>query len=222
MKKNLLLAVAGILAAQIATAQTQKGTQTLGGYLSFMHNSSDNSDAYSGQSSLQKNSITSFDLGPAYSVFLADKLELGGNFNFNSQTNKVTYTGVNPYNNFNQVSTSFGASVSLLKYFMYDKIGFRMGPRVGYSRGTTKINYSNQPNPVKTNNDNFNAGAKIDLVYYPSKSLGLAASLASLSYSRSKMRNADNASSSSSAEGFNTYLFTSNLTISAFYVFGNK
>jgi len=229
MKKNLFLAVAGILAAQIATAQTQKGTQTLGGNMYFTTRSYDNSyPVYNNPPAFQKNTNTTFTFGPAYSYFVADKLELSGTLQFSTSTDNTTYAYSYPYTNTKQTMKSFGGIVSLLKYCMFDKVGLRMGPYVGYSRGVVKATNTSTTTatitstPTSTNNsDNYNAGVRMDIVYYPSKTLGLAANLVNLGYGKGKTRNPDDAQQYSNSEAFNAN-FISGLQLSVFYVIGNK
>lgn len=169
MKKNLILAIAGVLAVQISMAQTQKGAQTLGGYLSLAKGSNNNSqiDAFSNQTVSQKYSSTNFAIGPVYGLFVADNLELRGALQFSAASNRSTYTG--PYaNDVKQTSNNFGGSLAIMKYFMYNKLGLRVGPYAGYSRGVMKETNYTSTFTSTSHVDSYSAGAKADLVYYPS------------------------------------------------------
>jgi len=225
MKKNLILAIAGVLAVQISMAQTQKGAQTLGGSFYYAQSTNNNSsiNGINPQPNIQKNTTSNFSIGPAYSIFVADKIELGGSLQYSTQTNKSTYSGAFPSPDYKSVFNSFGGSLSLLKYCMFDnKIGLRMGPYLSYSSGKNKATTSANSLTTTNNNEDYNARAKVDLVFYPSKTLGLAASLANVGYSKSKSHNVDNPQQSYSTETFNANLITNGVQLSVFYVFGDK
>lgn len=225
MKKNLVLAIAGVLAVQISMAQTQKGAQTLGGSI-YYSQLTDNVSMVNGinpQATVQKNTTSNFSMGPAYSIFVADKIELGGSIQFSTQTNKSIYSGAFPSPDYKSVYNTFGGSLSLLKYCMFDnKLGLRMGPSVSYSSGKNKTTTSTNPLTTTNNTENYNARARVDLVFYPSKTLGLAASLANIGYSKSKSRNVEDPQQNYSTEVFNANLITNGIQLSVFYVFGNK
>ena len=62
----------------------------------------------------------------------------------------------------------------------------------------------------------------MSLVYYPAKKLGLAATLANLSYNHSKIKDSDHNSQIGSANNVNFNIINNGLLLSVFYVFGSK
>lgn len=103
-----------------------------------------------------------------------------------------------------------------------DKIGLRTGPFVGYTRSDNKTTYdpsaSIYDNDQKANN--YTAGWGMDLVYYPSKHLGLSATLANLNYSHSTTNSGSEGHSSN--DDINLNLINTGINLSVFYVFGGK
>jgi len=100
------------------------------------------------------------------------------------------------------------------------KIGLRAGPYAGYTKSDYKTIYNGSSSIFNEDGktDTYNAGIKLDLVYYPSKSLGLSASIASLAYSHFKTDNG----SQGHTDGDNVSMgfISNNLALSVFYVFG--
>lgn len=216
MKKILFLIPAFLLAFQISKAQTEKGSQTLGVNADFVYQKS--SHASSGSDNLiSKN--TSWGIGPSYSYFIADKLDIGASLGY-SHINLDNSTQSYPST---QHQNDYSASVFLRKYFMYnDKFGIRTGPYVGYDRYNTKSTYPDNGNvgDNSSKTDTYNAGINLGFVYYPSKNIGFAANLANLSYSHSKTNTG--ASGHDSADNVNLNFISNNLGLSVFYVFGGK
>ncbi len=70
----------------------------------------------------------------------------------------------------------------------------------------------------------INAGANLDLVYYPSTHLGVAATLANLEYNHYTDKNVYNynmAVDNGKGNSFNANFINNGLTLSVFYVFGS-
>jgi hypothetical protein len=220
MKKILLLIPAFLLAFQISKAQTEKGSQTLGLDLGFSHASSNNSYITPGGAAVSNldSKRTSFLIGPGYSYFIADKLDIGTNLYYarGNQTDAVNLTT-------RQHSTEYSAKVFLRKYFMYnDKIGIRTGPYIGYNRSSYKYTYDDPANAGSNTNsktDSYAAGVNLGLVYYPSKKVGVAATLANLNYSHYKSKDT-NGQQSGSGDSIDFRLISNDIAISVFYTFG--
>lgn len=221
MKKTIFLIAAFVFAAVVAHAQTEKGSQTLGVDFRFtsLKTTGININPYDNSSYDASNKSASFSIGPSYSYFVSDKLDLGAGFSYSKSTNN--YPAVN---NFEKQSThDYGGMIYLRKYFMFqNKIGLRAGPHVGYFYDTNKITYnpSNAIYDENTKTDNFVGGFNFDLLYYPSKHLGITASLANLNYTHYK---SDSGSQGhSDGDYFNASFVNSGLSLSVFYAFGSK
>jgi len=219
--KNLIILITVILFSyQITYAQTEKGSHTLGLGVGFsLHNENDFViDQASNTTSLNKSKYTSFSIGPSYSYFIADKLDLGASLNYSSMNynNGADYYP-NKYNTKNYSGTIF-----LRKYFLYqDKLGFRAGPYVSYQYNDQKYTYS--PGSGGNNSDNkstdYQGGFDLDLVYYPSKHIGIAATIANLEYDHFKVN--QGSQGHQSGDNVNFY-FVNNLALSVFYAFGSR
>jgi hypothetical protein len=223
MKKLMLLIAAFVFVYQASQAQTEKGTQTLGAGLGFTYTKNDqvNIDPYDQSATTDNSKSTSFNIGPTYSYFIADKLDFGALVQYQSD---ITNSNPNTYNDITkQVNRYYGASIFLRKYFMYtNKIGLRTGPYINYEKVTTKYDYSgsNAVNNLNSNQDIIDGGFGLDLVYYPSKHLGISATIANLSYEHDKINNADQGNGSANYVNFD--FINSGLTFSVFYAFGGK
>lgn len=220
MKKVLLLIPAFLLAFQISKAQTEKGSQTLGVNVSFHSQKSSNviNDPNSGSSYNLNSKSSSFGIGPSYSYFIANKLDIGVNLGYDHMSN-TNSQGSSPYRS---RQYDYSAQLFLRKYFMYtDKIGLRAGPYVGYGKYNTKNTYSD-PNQASDTykSDNYSAGANLALVYYPSRNIGISASLANIAYQHSKGN--DESPNNYSTNTFDASFISSNVGLSLFYVFGAK
>jgi hypothetical protein len=220
MKKILFLIPAFLLAFQISKAQTEKGSQTLGVNLNFSYQKSDNlsispSD-HSTQTLLDKNTL--FGIAPTYSYFVANKLDVGVTLGYDYQKfdhSDQFYPQIRRQHD-------YSASLFLRKYLMYnDKFGIRTGPYLTYARYDTKNTYpTNSSSNDSSKSDSYLAGVNLGLVYYPSKCLGFAATLADVSYSHTKTNYAANGHGTSDNVNFN--FINNNIGISVFYVFGAK
>jgi Outer membrane protein beta-barrel domain len=218
MKKTIVLISAFLLAAVVSHAQTEKGTQTLGLNLEFGYQKTSgvNINPYDNSSTDASSKNTSFNIGPAYSYFIADKLDLGASLSY-GQSN---YTYPQITNNIEkQTSYAFSGSLYLRKYIMFGgKLGLRAGPYLTYEKGDNKTDYSgtaalyNQDSKLTE----YGAGARLELVYYPSKKLGFAASIANVSYDHNKFDNGNQGHSSN--DNINASFISNNLGFSVFYV----
>jgi hypothetical protein len=228
MKKSLILITAFLLAFQFSKAQTEKGDQTLGTYLGFQYTKNSDYTIFVGDNSTSNNNskTTAFSIGPNYSYFIKDNLDIGGVFSYtysgttNSTENLATTNDNYPVK---QTTNNYSLSLFVRKYFMYkNKIGIRTGAYAGYSDGTTKNTYSvsNALYNYDGTNNYYDAGTNLDLVYYPSKSLGISATLANLEYVHYKSSSTTQGHDSSDTIEFN--VFNTGLSLSVFYVFGGK
>jgi hypothetical protein len=221
MKKTIFLIAAFVFAAVIAHAQTEKGSQTLGADFRFTSQKTTgiSINPYDNSSYDAGNKFTSFGIGPSYSYFISDKLDLGAALSYSQNTNSFPVG-----NNLERQSAhDYGGVIYLRKYFMFqDKIGLRAGPHIGYFHDVNSIIYepSNPIYNVNTKTDNFSGGINLDLVYYPSKHLGFTASLANLNYTH--YRSDLGTQGHSDGDYFNVFFVNSGLSLSVFYAFGNK
>lgn len=217
----MLLALSGTVALK---AQTQKGDQTLGGGISLI--TSKNTVEYTGTINngnySYSNKSTSFSIGPNYSFFVANNLDLGGSIAYSYQNSKFTNLGTASYNPDKANSQSFSGAVYLRKYFLYDnKIGIRTGPFASVTHTKATLTYSataNMPDYGPQTDTNVSAGVGLDLVYFPYKKLGLTASLGSLGYNHDDTKQPQSGlNTSSNSFGFS---FFSGVDLTAFFVFG--
>jgi len=223
MKKLMIIMAMVLFAAQFANAQTEKGTQTIGADLgfSYLKYNDFNINPYDQSTSTQNNKTTGFNIGPAYSYFIANGLDIGTSLSYNYSSlsnNDNTYTDVQK-----KVDREFGGQLFLRKYFMYtNKIGIRTGAYIGYYRDNEKINYSGTSAIYDTDSktNTYTAGAKLEVVYYPSKHIGVSTALAGLSYSHGKTNTTNQGNSSNDDVNFD--FINDGLSFSVFYVFGGK
>jgi hypothetical protein len=223
MKKIFVLLAAFFAAIQFSKAQTEKGTQTLGTNFGFNYtNVNDNATSLPTVNTKTGN----FNIGPVYSYFIKDNLEIGASLSYaSSKEDYYTSTGNIANTNYpiNQTADNYSASIFIRKYFMYkNKIGFRTGAYIGYSGGDAKSYYStiNAAYDYSNKTNYYSAGANLDLVYYPTKKIGLSATLLNLEYYHYK----SNATTqgSGSADNFTFNLVDNGVALSIFYVFGAK
>ncbi|MES2276291.1 MAG: outer membrane beta-barrel protein [Bacteroidota bacterium] len=220
MKKILIAIIALLCVSKISNAQTEKGNQTLGVNLSYSYIKSSNYSTNSGSGpATQTNNNKSFNIGPDYSYFIADNLDLGVSLQYGTNSQD------NGYNNqyANQHGHGYGADLFLRKYCLYDhKVGIRAGGHVGYTYGYTQ--YANSGNnsfyDYSSKSNSYIAGAGLELVYYPAKKLGVAASMGNISYTHAKVDSGNQGSTK--LDNFNFSFINNGLTMSAFYTFGGK
>jgi hypothetical protein len=223
MNKKISILILALTGAFTVNAQTQKGDQLLGGSIFFSTSKSNQDYIADPGYQYNPNNITKsnqFGIGPNYSYFIANNLDLGISASYN--TGKTTYTYMASGAN-NQPAESriqgYSASVYLRKYYLYDnKIGVRTGPFVQYAYGKQDEKYQNTAayNNGYKNRDLY-AGLALDLVFFPMKKLGFATTIGTLSYAHGKSEQYNN---TRKTDSFGLNLGTSGLTVSAFYAFG--
>lgn len=224
MNKFLILFAALVCAYQLSYAQTEKGNQTLGLNVGLQYNQSsdnlfDNTNMLSTTSNVK---TTNFTLGPLYSYFIADKLDLGGTFTLQSYSINTTY--LDATSNYKIHNNSYVAMIYLRKYFLYaNKIGIRTGPEASYI-------WANQgyQNPAQNGGNNsseghaYRLGGRLDAVYFPSKHLGVSAILANLDFQHGNNKQVNNSNVDKTSSNSIDFSLISGLNLSLFYVFGGK
>jgi len=216
MKKTLILIAVFFVTFSVSYAQTEKGNQSLGLNLAFAYNNSSGAVITNGNSQSAGGKVTQFSIGPSYSYFIANKLDIGASLSYG--TNTSTY--LPSYNPSKYSSNDVGGIVYIRKYCMFnDKVGLRTGPYIGYNFGDVKYVYNSAPAANQdTKTDYYNAGMRLELVYFPSKKFGFSTYLASFDYSHYK----SDSGTAGHMSGDNVYLnlINSNLALSVYYVFG--
>ncbi|HEY2582522.1 MAG TPA: outer membrane beta-barrel protein [Mucilaginibacter sp.] len=226
MKKNLILMTAFLFILKVSNAQTEKGSQNLEFNLGFSYNKSNNFmiQPYDNSSMTLNNTNGSFNIGPGYSYFIADKLDIGTSLSYGGyKSSSISNDHVNN-NNYptSQSNKSYAATVYVRKYVMFqNKFGFRVGPYLNYTRGNYDITYiGSSSNYNNTSNSNvYMAGINLGLVYYPSKKLGLSAMIGNLSYEHIDNNNTNEGHSTANQIDFG--FINNGLSLSVFYVFGS-
>lgn len=220
MKKILIIASI-LITANFAKAQTEKGTQTLGINLQYQHSNSTttNIDPVSNSIFVQDQKSTTFNAGPIYSYFISNNFDLGGSLLYSA--NRNTYGEAAGEQK--QTNNSFGGTIFLRKYFMYqNKVGLRAGPYAAYSHSNSRSN--NVPGytayDIKTTGDSYGAGINAELLYYPTNHLGVALTLANVNYNHFKSDSGDRGRSS--GDSVNATFINSGLGLSVFYTFTGK
>jgi hypothetical protein len=169
---------------------------------------------------------TNFNIGPNYSYFIADNLDIGAALSYgSSSTTNTTENFATTNNNYpvKEFSDNYSGSFYIRKYFIYkNKIGFRTGAYLGFSGGTGKNTYtaSNALYDFNSKTNYYSAGSNLDLVYYASKKLGISATIANLEYYHYTANNTTQGHDS--GDSINFSFINNGLSLSVFYVFGNK
>ena len=220
MKKLLVLIIASLFFYQISNAQTEKGSQSLGINLngSYASQNGDIISTYDNSSSSAASTSKSFGIGPGYSYFIADKLDISASLDY--AYTKTTSAGI--YNPPVSEEKMYTGTLALRKYFLYqNKIGFRAGPYLSYNNSTNKINYNaeNSVNDFNGSTNNYVAGFALDLIYYPSKHIGISASLLNAEYDHFKTNDGSQGNYSGNYESLS--FINSGLSLSVFYIFGS-
>jgi hypothetical protein len=115
-------------------------------------------------------------------------------------------------------SHSFVSTVYLRKYFLYDgKIGIRTGPYAQYSYSQANNTYVDPTNNNTYQNRAINAGLGLEIVYFPTKKLGLSSSVGSLTYSHNTN---DQTNYDHNKSNFIALNLSSALNLSIFYSLG--
>jgi hypothetical protein len=220
MKRLSIAIVLFLFIFQAATAQNQKFDQTLGLGLDFSVNSG-NFNYFGGSGYGVNNthaSTAGFSTNLNYSYFMAINLDIGANVGFGSGVTNYTDRPSNAVTR--ESDNNYYSSVYVRKYFLFNnKIGIRTGPYVAYQYFSTKYLYTPENNPANNvSGNNYHAGIIADFVYYPSKKIGLAVNLGSLSYNYGKVNYTQQGED---GKGVNLAFLNNSLMLSAFYVFGN-
>lgn len=227
--KHLLSVALLLLVITAAKAQTAKGDQNLG--LSLSAATSNGNTSFNSAPASSKQTQRGFSISPNYSFFLADKLDAGIFAGFSTSKQNSDYTDGSG-NSMAQDNHGFASSVYLRRYFLFkDKIGIRTGPFVMYQQNNSNSNqeiyyYQNGIQGHYTVSDKnklstYTGGVSMDLVYYPTPKIGLAAALGSLAYNHQIRQETANATSTSktSTNQFSLSV-TNSLQLSVYYVFG--
>jgi len=225
MKKSLILLTALLLTFATSKAQTEKGNQTLGLNfgLSVLQSSDFDFNQFDNSFATDNARTTIFNIGPNYSYFIVDNVEIGVNLSYSSTVTTFNTTGTDLGSSSNQNSKNYSGSLFVRRYFLHkNKIGIRAGAYLGYGHDSQSMGYP----PAFSSSDysskqNFGqAGANLDLVYFPSKRLGFAAMLANMSYEHYSQNNG--MQGHGSGNDFNLGLVSNGLSLSVFYIFGGK
>jgi outer membrane protein W len=215
MNKKLSFLLLALLTSFAVHAQTQKGSQLLGGSFGVDHSTSDGSTYYQGTQVSSNSKTNNISLGPSYSYFLTDNLAIGANLGY-SHSHRDSFI---PAENTESTSNNYFGSISLLKYFLFDsKIGIRTGPYAQYGK-SKGIFTSSSLDPYynsEIGSKNFAAGIALDFVYFPVSKIGLVASLGNLSYSQARITGNSDVQKASSL-GLS---FLNSPSFSVYYVFG--
>jgi hypothetical protein len=222
MYKKLFVAMVAVAASITANAQTQKGSQLLGGSLSFGF-SQEKGKRFNGVNTYNAEDKTSyFGIGPDYSYFIADNLDLGANagYSYNKSETSDSYNATGAA--LAVRSRAFSVGMNLRKYFLYDgKIGIRTGPFVQYVLNKqTPDNFGDIPG--RLSNDIYDiktiaGGLGLDIAFFPTRHLGFTTSIGSVRYRHS---NNKGSYGDTRTNGMDLSFMSSGLTISAFYAFG--
>ena len=219
MKKLFLLTAVLLLVFKFSNAQTSQGNQNLGANLGLFYSDNTNYQVqpYNQTAAFVHTKIKDFSAGPAYSYFVANNLDIAVALSFESdlETNDEINAPMR------QLQRNYAASVFLRKYVMYKNIGFRAGPYIGYENQNQQYIYSGSNSIYSLNSkaNEYYGGISMDLVYYPSKILGVSLHLANLTYQHSNINNTTQGNEKEDSVNFN---FISNgLGLSVFYVFGS-
>lgn len=221
MKKLPILIAVIVSATQFSNAQTTTGTQNLGLSLGSMNNKTTSfySDSFNNNSTTSNESTyKNFNIGATYGYFIGKNLDAGATLSYSFYSS--TYSNPNPGSLNKQINNDLGGLIFIRKYFLYEnKFGFRAGPYLGYDRSTAKSSYVPSSGVYNQNivTNNYNAGLRLDLVYYPLKRVGFSATIANLSYNTFKSTTI--APGSINGDNINLILITSGLQLSAFWIF---
>lgn len=229
MNKKITLLLFMLIGCITVKAQTQNGNQTLGGNIGFS-TASGNTDYTNFNSGIYnysgKTKTNYFSIGPNYSFFIADNLDLGVSASYTAQKITYDYSVYNPVNTVlikGNKQQAVSGSVYLRKYFLYNqKIGVRTGPYVQYYHNQYQ-NFYLDPNTTNNNNTQkgytINAGLVLDLVYFPTRRIGIASNLGSLAYSHYDIKYDTQSFSNHDKSNSFGLGFTSALNLSVFYCF---
>lgn len=210
MKKLTLLLLAA-LSGLTASAQTEKGSQMIGGSFSLNHTKSEPVNTAAAEASNKQNA---FSIGPSYTYFLANNLGLTASLGY-SHSHSDQYAG-----NASSETTNNGvfASLALNKYFLFeDKIGVRTGPFASYNTQKARVSSTYDYNGGDFDFKGYSAGLNLEFVYFPVKRIGLVASLGSLAYSRTEF---ERSTGDSKQTDLSLNFLNNAPSFSFYYVFG--
>ncbi len=212
-KKSLILFAAALLTFNLSQAQTSQGTRYLGLNLGFSSWQTSSPYAPGTPQTPDVTKSSGFNVGPTYSRFFWNNTDIGARLSYSSSTSSES----NPfYNDLHSSSNAIFASVYARRYFLIDeKIGFRAGPYVSFLRMQTNNTYTADDIQHTTTRET-DAGLNMDLVFYPVKRLGFAATIADMHFAHSTT---NQSAMDSSNNGFVFNTVTSGLSLSAFYIF---
>lgn len=222
MKTKIILFFIAFFFTINLKAQTQKGDQLIGGNIGFNTGTGYGDYVINTYRDNFTSKSFSASIGPSYSYFIADKLDLGASLGYTGQKTTYNYIPPSPIDPFTENTVTkfhaFNAGIYLRKYFLFnDKIGVRTGPFVSVQKGRSDNYYTDATQNYFSDDFSYNAGIAAELVFFPNKKLGLAAYLGSLAYSHDDNKQT-NYHSRSNNFGFNAV--GNNLTVSAFYNLG--
>jgi len=212
MKKIILVVLLCGTAIQTSFAQTEKGSQNIGVSFGVYTNNSTASgtDYNTGIVTDYKSKNTSYSIAPSYSYFVADKLDIGitaGYSYYNSNYDTYYASAIK------QTDQKYTGGIFLRKYILFkDKIGIRTGPIFEYSKNTQKANQtllSGEQTHFERNYETYSGGVRLDVVYFPIKKIGLAASVGNIYYSHQKAYGNDHGTSDSFQASFVNGLYFS-------------
>jgi hypothetical protein len=223
MNKKLIILALALSGTFALKAQTQKGKQLIGGNFAintskgtFKNSIPTNNPAYN-VSYTSKSNL--FGIGPAYSYFVANGLDLGVSASYTKNASTYVYlNSFQPPQTADYDSKGFSVGAYLRKYFLYaEKVGVRTGPFVQYDYAKQNMTYTpdNLNNQVQKSNS-IGGGLGLDLVFFPSKKLGFASTIGRLAYTHNQT---DLISGATNTDSFTLSGFSSGLTLSAFYCF---
>jgi hypothetical protein len=225
MNKFFTLFAASLFIYGASNAQTEKGTHTLGLNFGFSVTNANDFTIYpsNNSSSSLTSKTTTFNIGPNFSYFIADNVDIGAALSYSSSnTSNTTESFATTNDNYalTAFSNNYGGTIFIRRYYLYGgKIGFRTGGYLGFSGGTGKNTYPNANQLFNFNGSTnyYSVGGNVDLVFYPSKRLGIAATLANLEYYHYTTDNTTQGHDSGDSFGFN--FINSGLSVSVFFVF---
>jgi len=219
MKKLSIVIALILMIIKTANAQTQKGDQSLGLGFNFYSNSQNFN--YTGPNPVSYGTLnsTSFTTIPGYSYFIAQNLDIGASMGFGDETEHQNDPST-PGGTIKTINKTYSPTIYLRKYFLFNnKIGIRTGPYFLYQYSTSNSVYSSNSSSNYNSTSHYSqTGINADFVYCPSKKVGLALNIGSLSYNHQRF---DSQSYTTSDNGVSLQFLTSNLMLSAYYVFGN-
>ncbi|WP_069658464.1 hypothetical protein [Arcticibacter eurypsychrophilus] len=217
MKKTLSFLLLAFACSNLSYAQTEKGTKNLG--FNFNYRSSNEkasiADNYNNTSYPVETTGSSYFIGPSFSYFIANKLEIGVSAGYGYFKNKVDYsqTAETLFTDLDLKQNQYIGTLFLRKHIMFtDQFGLRTGPFISYTHAkiTTDAGYHNVTK-------DYSGGINLGIEYFPIKKIGIAANLADVSYNHSEQNITESNTYKSNSLGFN---LTNSLNLSIVWVFG--